>query len=143
MEFFKNNFARVYYDNALDTLFLEYLNKVPNDDQFIIANQAVLEAFRKLKTQKFVADIRKMGIISPAAQNWVLTTLLPGMFKHLNGKKLYHAQFVDATEIFSKVSATNIKNKAQQVAENFEVIQCGSEKELSDYLLGIPNHPVR
>ncbi|RAV98422.1 hypothetical protein [Pseudochryseolinea flava] len=102
MEFLKNNFARVYYDQQLDTLFLEYTNKVPNDAQFIAVNQAVLDAFLKLKTQKFVADIRKMGIISLGAQDWVVKNLLPGMFKHLNGKKLYHAQFLDASEIHRK-----------------------------------------
>lgn len=137
MEFFKNSFARVYYDKALDTLFLEYLSKVPNDEQFIVVNKAVLDAFLKLKTQKFVADIRKMGIISLASQNWVVQNLLPGMLKHLNGRKLYHAQFLDAKEIMAKVSAGNIKNKAQQAAKDFEVMQVSSEKELKEYLSSI------
>jgi hypothetical protein len=63
-EFFKNNFARVFYDETTDALYLEYTNKVPNDEQFIRVNQAVLDAFVKINTQKFVADIRKMGIIN-------------------------------------------------------------------------------
>jgi len=137
MEFLKNTFARVYYDQQLDTLFLEYTNKVPNDAQFIVVNQAVLDAFVKLKTQKFVADIRKMGIISLASQNWVVKNLLPGMLKHLKGKKLYHAQFLDASEILSKVSAGNIKNKSTQVADDFEVVQFTNDKDLKDYLLSI------
>ena len=137
MEFLKNTFARVYYDQELDTLFLEYTNKVPNDAQFIIVNQAVLDAFVKLKTQKFVADIRKMGIISLGSQDWVVKNLLPGMLKHLKGKKLYHAQFLDAAEILSKVSAGNIKNKSAKVAEDFEVVQFTNDKDLRDYLLSI------
>lgn len=138
MEFLKNNFARVYYDQQLDTLFLEYTNKVPNDAQFIVVNQAVLDAFLKLKTQKFVADIRKMGIISLASQDWVVKNLLPGMLKHLNGKKLYHAQFLDSTEILSKVSAGNIKNKSTKVADDFEVVQFTNDRDLKNYLLSIP-----
>jgi hypothetical protein len=138
-EFFKNSFARIFYDEALDTLFLEYISKVPNDEQFIAVNQAVLDTFVKLKTQKFVADIRKMGIISLASQSWVLKNLLPGMLKHLNGKKLYHAQFLDASEIMSKVSAGNIKKKSEQVAKDFEVKQFSIEAELKNYLKSVPS----
>lgn len=136
-EYFKNNFARVYYDETQDALFLEYTAKVPNDEQFIVVNQAVLDAFTKLNTQKFVADIRKMGIISLTAQSWVLKNLLPGMLKHLNGKKLFHVQFLDASEILSKVSAANIKNKSAQVATDFEVKQVSTDAELKAYLKGV------
>ena len=137
MEFFKNSFARIFYDKELNTLFLEYLSKVPSDEQFIVVNTAVLDAFRKLETQKFVADIRKMGIISISSQNWVVQNLLPGMLKHLKGKKLYHAQFLDASEVMAKVSAGNIKSKSQKVAADFEVVQCTSDKELKEYLTSI------
>lgn len=137
MEFLKNTFARVYYNQELDTLFLEYTNKVPNDAQFIVVNQAVLDAFVKLKTQKFVADIRKMGIISLGSQDWVVKNLLPGMLKHLKGKKLYHAQFLDSAEILSKVSAANIKNKSTKVADDFEVVQFTNDKDLNEYLRSI------
>lgn len=138
-EFFKNNFARVFYDESLDALYLEYTNKVPNDEQFILVNKAVLDAFLQLKTQKFVADIRKMGIISLASQGWVVKNLLPGMIKHLKGKKLCHAQFLDASEILSKVSGGNIKNKSAEVAKDFEVKQFSKEEELKNYLKSIPS----
>ncbi|HEV8513619.1 MAG TPA: hypothetical protein VGQ59_10090 [Cyclobacteriaceae bacterium] len=138
-EIFKNSFSRIFYDEALDTLFLEYTNRVPNDEQFIAVNQAVLDTFVKLKTQKFVADIRKMGIISVSSQTWVVNNLLPGMLKHLKGKKLYHAQFLDASEIMAKVSAGNIKNKSEQVAKDFEVMQFSKEDELKNYLKGVPS----
>ena len=133
-EFFKNNFASVYYDETLDALFLEYTDKVPNEEQFIVVNQAVLNAFTTLKTQKFVADIRKMGIISLNSQEWVIKNLLPSMFKHLKGKTLFHAQLLDEKEILSKVSAANIKNKSSQVAEGFEVSQFSNEGELKKHL---------
>lgn len=136
-EFFKNGFARVYYDDTLDALFLEYTGKVPNDEQFILVNKALLDAFTKLKTQKVVADIRKMGIISLASQEWVLKSLFPALIKHLDGKKLYHAQLLDAKEILSKVSAANIKNKSTQVAEGFEVRQFNDETELKSFLKNI------
>jgi len=133
-EFFKDNTARIYYNSELDTLFLEYNGKVLNDEQFIKINQAVLDAFLTLRTQKFVADIRKMGIISVNSQKWVLENLLPGMLKHLNGQTLFHAQLLDPSEILSKVSAGNIKNKSRQVREDFEVKQFSDPEELKAFL---------
>ena len=132
--FYSNATAKVFYDSQLDSLFLEYLGPVKNEAQFIEINTAVLDAFKKLETQKFVADIRKMGIISLASQQWVVNTLLPGMIKHLNGKKLYHAQFLDPKEILAKVSAGNIKKKETEVAKDFEVAQFADVAELHVYL---------
>lgn len=132
--FYETPVAKVYYDDKLDALFLEYLSNVKNDAMFVEVNTAVLEAFKKLKTQKFVADIRKMGIISLVSQQWVVNTLLPGMIKHLAGKKLYHAQFLDPREIMAKVSAANIKNKETAIAPDFEVAQFSDVPALHLYL---------
>lgn len=129
-EFYKDNTATVYYDPELDTLFLEYTSKVLNEEQFIIINTAVLNAFLTLSTQKFVADVRKMGIISVNSQKWVVENLLPQMIKHLKGKTLYHAQFLDSSEIMSKVAAANIKNKSTTVAEGFQVEQFSDREQM-------------
>lgn len=136
--FFHSPTAEIYYDQELDTLFLKYLNKVKNTDEFIHINSQLLEAFRQLNTQKFVADIRKMGIISLESQNWVVNTLIPGMFQHLNGKRLYHAQLIDPQEVMAKVSGSNIKSKAANNDTGFQVLQFYEEAELTQYLLGIP-----
>ena len=133
-EFFRDNTARVYFDPESDTLFLEYLGKVSNDEQFIKINKAVLDAFLTLNTQKFAADIRKMGIISVNSQKWVLENLLPAMIRHLKGKSLFHAQLLDPSEILSKVSGTNIKRKSHEVQEGFEVMQFSDPDELKRYL---------
>src|SRR6478736_6773504 len=133
-EYFKNNFARIFYDEALDTLYLQYTAKVPSEDQFILVNQEAIKAFTKLQTTKFVADIRKMGIISVNSQAWVVKNMLPGLLAHLKGKTLHHAQLLDPAEIMSKVSASNIKNKSSQVAEGFEVVQFSNEIEMATYL---------
>ena len=132
-EFYTSKTAQVYYDPTLDTLFLKYLGKVASDEQFVEINTALLNAFKGLQTQKFVADIRKMGIISLKSQEWVVNVLLPGMIGHLAGKKLFHAQLLDPSEIMAKVSASNIKNKSKTV----EVVQFGSEQELVTYLKAI------
>lgn len=133
-EFYKNKTARVYYDHELDTLFLEYTDKVLNDEQFIQINTAVLNAFLQLQTQKFVADIRKMGIISLNSQKWVLNNLLPGMIKHLKGKTLFHAQLLDNSEVMSKIAGSNIKNKSTTVTEGFEVEQFATRDEMINRL---------
>jgi hypothetical protein len=133
-EFFDNRTARIFYDPELDTLVLEYMDKVRNDEQFIVINQAVLDAFRKLNTQKFVADIRKMGIIGVNSQRWVLENLLPGMIAHLKGRTLFHAQLLDPKEILSKVSAVNIQKKSKQELNGFDVKQFSDVCELKTYL---------
>lgn len=131
LEFFKNAIARVYYDEELDSLFLEYLQKVPNDAEFIKINSEALKAFKELNTQIFVADIRKMGIISVSSQKWVAEVMLPGMFKHLAGKKLYHAQYLDPDEVFSRVSAENVKKNATQSEDTSELLQFSQFSDMS------------
>lgn len=135
MTYYEDSVAKVYYDPMLDTLFLEYLSRVPNDNHFIKINTALLDAFLKLNTQKFVADIRRMGMISVNSQKWVTEILLPGMLKHLNSKMLYHAQFLDGKDIMVKVSGNNIKHKSKDTFKGFEVVQFSDRAELEKYLM--------
>jgi hypothetical protein len=132
-EFYKDTTARVYYLPDVDTLFLEYLGKVLNDEHFIQINTAVLQGFRQLKTQKFVADI-KMGIIGVNSQKWVVDVLLPGMVEHLKGKTLFHAQLLDPNEIMAKVSGGNIKNKSSQTLDKLEMRQFTDSSEMNSFL---------
>jgi len=131
-EFYKDTSAKVYYLPDLDTLFLEYLGKVQNDEHFIQINTAVLQSFRQLKTQKFVADI--MGIIGVNSQKWVVEVLLPGMVEHLNGKTLFHAQLLDPNEIMAKVSGGNIKNRSSQTLDKLEMRQFTDSVEMNSLL---------
>jgi hypothetical protein len=94
----------------------------------------LLKAFEQLQTQKFVADIRKMGIISIEAQSWVANNLLPGMIRHLNEKKLFHAQLLDPAEVKSKVAAAGVKNRASKLSDNFEFKQFSAREEVMLYL---------
>ena len=136
-EFFRHKSAIVYYDESRNALFLKYLGKVYGDDQFIEINTAVIDAFKQLSTNKFVADIRDMGVISLNSQKWVIENLFPSLVGHLNGQKLYHVQLLDPSEVFAKVSGTNIRNKSADVQEGFEVHQVTSEDELDEYLTSI------
>lgn len=135
--FFESKTAKIYYDTLLDALFLEYTNKVIDDGEFIKINTAALEAFKQLNTQKFVADIRKMGVISVSSQQWIVKTLIPGLIAHLKGKPLFHAQFLDPAEIFSRISAKNIKVKSAQEIKEFNVEQFSDRVELEKYLYSI------
>ena len=133
-EFYKDASAKVYYIPEVDALFLEYLGKVQNDEHFIQINTAVLQSFRKLKTQKFVADIRKMGIIGVNSQKWVVDVLLPGMVEHLKGKILFHAQLLDPKEIMAKVSGGNIKNRSSQTLDKLEMRQFTDADDMNAFL---------
>ncbi|WP_375578743.1 hypothetical protein ABWH96_17205 [Marivirga tractuosa] len=132
--FFENVTARIYYDLRLKALFLEYTNKVRSDAEFIEINSEVLKAFQQLDSNQFVADIRKMGVISVASQQWVVKNLIPGLMKHLKGKPLFHVQLMDPVEVFAKVSAKNIKNKSAQNIPGFNVEQFYDTASLENYL---------
>ena len=136
--FFQSKTARIYYDKHLDTLFLEYLGKVKNHAEFVEINSALLSAFKTLHTQKFVADVRFMGVIAVESQQWVVENLLPGMFDHLKGKPLYHAQLLDPAEVFSKISAANIRSKSTQIADGFQVEQFTDRADLENRLKNLP-----
>jgi hypothetical protein len=88
----------------------------------------------KLKTVKFVADIRKMGVISVESKTWVVNNLLPGMVKHLKGDELIHIQFMDASEVFSKIAANHVKEKSAKKTEKLHIAQFTDCTEMEAYL---------
>lgn len=135
--FFENKSARVYYHSDLNALFLEYTDKVISHEQFMVINTAVLQAFLKLQTTKFVADIRKMGVISIESQKWVVENLLPGMIKHLSPKDLIHVQFMDEAEIFSRIAANKIKDKSNQAIKGLQISQFSDRAKMEAYLKSI------
>lgn len=135
--FFEDKSAKVYYDLELDSLFLEYTDKVVNHEQFVTINTAVLNAFQKVQTKKCVADIRKMGVISIESQKWVSSDLIPGMMKHLGGETPVVVQLLDESEIFSKIAANRIKEKVKDDKKGFQVVQFTDRKKMEAYLKGV------
>jgi hypothetical protein len=134
---FENQSSRIYFDASLDALFLEYTNKVISHGQFVIINTAVLNAFVKLQTVKFIADIRKMGVISTESQKLVVDYLLPGMVKHLNGKDLIHVQLVNEADVFSKIAANTIKDKSYRTMKSIQISQFHDCAKMEAYLKSI------
>jgi len=132
---YSGEYANIIFDDALNALFLKYKQKVPSHNEFVTLNLKALEEFKKLDTDRFFVDIRKMGIISIESQQWVVTELIPAMIKSLNGRTLIHAQLLDSKEIMSKVSANNIKKKATQKVDGLELTQFASEEELRAHFL--------
>lgn len=132
--FFENQYAKVYFDKDFNTVFLEYKSKVPSHKDFLAVNEKVINCFQNHQTQKFVADIRKMGIISLESQQWVADVLLPTLLKHLKGKSLIHAQFLDEKDVMVKVSANGVKKRSAQTIENFELHQFSDWNELKKFL---------
>jgi hypothetical protein len=132
--FYEDAIASVYYDGNLNTVFLEYKTKVPSHREFVTINSKVLDLFKQHNTQKFVADIRKMGIIGLDSQQWIVDVLIPGLIKHLNGKDLIHAQLLDSTEVLAKVSGNNVKQKAAQKVSGFELHQFTDRESLEKFL---------
>lgn len=135
---FENQYAKVYLNQSLDTVFLEYKAKVPSHKDFIEVNTKVISCFEAANTQKMVADIRKMGILALESQQWVAEVLLPSLIKHLKGKPLIHAQLLDQKDILVKVSANGVKQRSTKAIENFELHQFSDRDELEKFLKSQP-----
>lgn len=140
--FYNDEVAKIYYHSDLDALFLEYKAKVPNDDYFMKVNTETLNAFLSLNTNAFVADVRKMGILSVNAQKWIVEVMLQKMADHLKGKHFIHLQIIDATETLSKISAGNIRYKSRNIVNGFEVLQFGDNASLETYLKEVKQNKV-
>lgn len=132
-EFYSADFVKVFYDTETDALWVKYFQKVPSDKHFVPVLEAMLNGFISLKTQRFVADIRKMGVLGIDSQKLIVSKLLPGMIHHLQGKKLYHAQLLDAHEITAKIVANNVVKRCTS-NESMEIVQCFSERKVIDYI---------
>ncbi|WP_333819959.1 hypothetical protein [Ohtaekwangia sp.] len=136
-QFFENQSAKIYYDSNLGAMVLEYTNRVVNHEQFVVINTALLEAYKKQRATKFVADIRKMGVISIESQKWVVDILLPGLVKHLNGKSPVVVQLLDESEVFARIAGNNIKQKSVDIAKDFQVIQFIDRTKMEAYLRSV------
>ncbi|WP_333820040.1 hypothetical protein [Ohtaekwangia sp.] len=139
-EFYRTDFVSVYYDENTDALWVKYFKKIPSDKHFIPVVDAMLTGFTSLQTQKFVADIRKMGILGTESQKLIVHKLLPGMIQHLKGEKLYHVQLIDHAEIMSKVCANKVKQMGQ--CDVKEIIQFSDENEVIKYMKSIVSRRV-
>jgi hypothetical protein len=135
-EFYSADFVRVFHDEDINALCVKYFQRVPSDKHFIPVVNAMLEGFKQLNTQKFMADIRKMGVLGIDSQSLIITKPLPGMISHLQGRKLYHVQLIDPGEIMAKVTANNVKHKSKN--ESVEIVQFIDERKAMSYMMSVP-----
>lgn len=135
--FFENRSAKIYYNASLDSLYLEYTDKVANHEQFVVINRAVLNAFEKLNTKKCAVDIRKMGVISIESQKWIVDNLIPGMIKHLAGQAPIVAQLLDEAEIFARFAANKINEKVNGDKTGLQVMQFTDRAKMEAYLKSV------
>lgn len=134
-EFYRADFVSVFYDEDTHALWVKYFQKAPSDKHVIPVIDAMLSGFKQSNTQKFMADIRKMGILGTDSQSLIVNKLIPGMISHLNGKKLYHAQLIDPAEIMAKITANKVKSKIE--TEGVEIIQFTNELDAIAYMKSI------
>jgi hypothetical protein len=134
-EFYRADFVSVFYHEDTHALWVKYFQKVPSDKHVIPVIDAMLNGFKQSNTQKFMADIRKMGVLGTDSQSLIVNKLIPGMVSHLNGKRLYHAQLIDPGEIMAKITANNVKHKSGN--EKIEIVQFVNERDAIAYMKSI------
>ena len=129
MSKFSNQYADVFHDTELDAISLIFKALSPLEE-FIHVNQKVLDIFKTLQTNRFYVDTRKIGVVSPEGQKWVIENLFSGMVKHINNERLYHVQVVPSTDIFGKFASENIKRRSQTMYQSDVLIIEAFEDEM-------------
>ena len=111
MEKFKNEIAIIYHDEENNIILMEFKIKSSLSD-FIVIHEKFLEEFYKLTCNKYLVDLRKIGVVSAEGLDWVANTLFNNMLNHINDKNLYHAQIIPKSDIFAKFAGDSVKMKA-------------------------------
>ncbi|HEY9047887.1 MAG TPA: hypothetical protein VIN08_18395 [Ohtaekwangia sp.] len=125
--------ARIRYNPLFDALFLEYTHRVTSHDQFVEINTAASVEFSKLNTAKFVADIRKMGAVEPASEQWFFDYHLERLQKHLGGKTLIYIQLDNPSDILPAHPGKRVRDKPIEIS-GVLMLRFVKKSEMSDYL---------
>lgn len=112
---FENEFIEIIYDEELKVLSFVYKVQ-PQSDKFMELNQKFLDEFKTLDCNKILINAIEIKLVSVENQNWVANTMIPEMLKHINGRKLYHAQILNS-DAFVQFAAHNIQKKSMKKDE--------------------------
>lgn len=133
--FYSDKVAKIYYRKDIDAFFIEYLDKIPSEEYFNTKiRMEMLNAFLQLDTNIFIADIRKMGLLSVDSQKWIVDVMLKKMAEHVKGRPFIHLQIIDNNETLSKISGSNIRYKARDISSGFEILQFYDLPSIEKYL---------
>lgn len=128
MENYSSQHADIFYDDKLDALALVF-KEVASLDQFVTLNQQVLNIFKTLQTNRFYVDTRKIGVVSPEGQKWMVDHLFLGMIRHISPEPIYHAQIIPKSDIFGRFASENIRKNAQKKYESKQLLIKAFESE--------------
>ncbi len=137
---FQSEVADIYHDTDLDALVLEYKNPVKGYDNFVSINEEALKHYKTINVNKFIADIRLMGVISVESQSWLAENIVPKLISASRGGVLHLAQYMDEKDIFVKVAANSVKSRSEKNLsdnKNFIWHQYTNKIEMENWLKSV------
>ena len=125
---FKNDYVRFGVEDNI--LSLTYLRKGNDNKEYIDHMDKFFKEFKKMKTNKFMVDARKMGVVALDGQQHVKGKIIPAMLKHVAPARLFHAQILPE-DVFVKFMAGNVRRSTD---EQFVVQPFSNEEDAYTWL---------
>jgi hypothetical protein len=142
--YFENDYVTIGYNPYINALILKY-KRVGSEGEFFNANLQLLEIYEDIKSGKFHADLRNIGMVSIRGQQWVGEYVLPKLVEMSPLKMMYHSQHIN-DELFNDLVAAKIKQISEPQANakgKLVVKQFKKEKDaklwLANRITLIPN----
>ncbi len=114
---YKSEYAETYYDPITDCVMIKWIKFSPSIF-FREIFEKVLPEILKSQPQRLLLDQRRIKIIAPADQLWLIDDWY---FKVSSTNRFYKVAFIDADDLFGKLSIKNIATKMSTTSKVCEV----------------------
>jgi hypothetical protein len=113
---YKSDFAETYYDPLTECFYFKWLKFSPSNVFRDIFDKATPEIL-KARPQRILLDKRRVKIIAPADQIWLIEDWYVRM---QSTNRSYRIAFVDSDDLFGKLSVKNIAAKINFISRGTE-----------------------
>ena len=114
MEYFKEEYACVSYDQSLEMAIISWDAKFLTHAQYQKATNALLNLIMEKHCTRALCDTTHMGVLPLESQKWTNDVLTP---KYMDSN-LQIMAIVTSKDVFNKVAMTNIVRKANNTQLN-------------------------
>jgi hypothetical protein len=114
MEYFKEDYARVSHDSALEMAIISWNAKFITHAQYQKATNALLKLILEKHCTRALCDTTHMGVLPLESQRWTNEVLTP---KYMESQ-LQIMAIVTSQDVFNKVAMNNIVRKANNTQLN-------------------------
>jgi hypothetical protein len=104
----KNDVVKITYNKDIDTVVLEWIT-TPSSAEFKEGLTSGLELLKETKARHWIGDVRKIGAIDPADQDWSNNEWFPQAL----ATGLKKMGVIISDDVFNKMSVEEIMSKVE------------------------------